>query len=558
MKKLMAIILAMLLLTACGAKPGPVAETKSAQIKGEEVTFSALEDDEIPTEGSFYLTKDIELGKTVELTGDLRLHLNGHNIVAAHGEILGNMFRIPAGMTMTVYDEPLAEDPFASFDSEMGVEEEQTFTVPSGSIVSSRSFSGKVTVSSMFAVEGTLVMAGGHIDASEIHLENRANGVVAYVTGNMEVCGGVITGGTTWRFLLEEPAQTTTTTTTPTTPAETTPATSEPAETVAGETVPATTAPAESLPEVTEPTEEIIPGDMGLGGSIYVANGGSCQMSGGTLWGGSAYQGGNVYVAEGGKMAITGGRLLGGEATKGGGNACIAGVLEMSAGTMEWGDSYGDGGNLFLSGQLYMTGGELLGGEADANMIGYKYGGNLAVDGIDAIVKISNVRIMDGTAACKESHGGNIAVIRYAAKEFEVGEGTYIYGGLGHRGGNVYIGHFAKNIPLENTDFVFTKVEMNGGNTTYRGANMCSDTKNKERPVQVTFNECIMGVEDASELNLAIGAGAVDTTRCIIVINGGTFTNGGINLYGDSHTTATGVTFVDCSVGGSGEYVENP
>lgn len=554
MKKLICIVLALLLLTACGANSEPKADTKTAQVQGREVQYSAWEGDTVPSEGSYYLTRDMELSQMVELTGDLDLHLNGHSIIAAHGQIINHLFRIPAGLTMTVYDEPLAEDPFAEFDPDLDAGEEQVFTVPGGAIVSSRCFSGKVTVSSMFHVEGTLVVAGGHIDASLINLEDRANGLVANVLGNMEVCGGVITGGTTWNFVPETPVATTPATT----PAETTPPATTPAETVPGETTPATTAPAETEPPETEPVEPEIPEVYGKGGSIYVAAGGSCTVSGGTLYGGSAQDGGNIHVAQDAKLTITGGRLLGGEATLRGGNVYVAGTLEMSGGRMDWGDSYGDGGNLFVAGQLYMTGGELLGGEADLNLLGYKYGGNIAVDGIDAIVKITNARILDGTAACKESHGGNISVIRYAAKEFEVGEGTYIYGGIGHRGGNVYIGHFKKDIPLENTDFVFTKVEMNGGNTSYRGANMCSDTKNAKRPVQVTFNDCIMGVEDGSELNLAIGAGATDVTQCIITINGGTFTGGGINLYGSSRTTATGVTYVECSVGGSGEYIENP
>ena len=555
MKKLLCIVAALLLLTACTEDAGEKssAGTVTAQIQGQEVKFSAWEGDQFPTEGSYYLTDDMELSETVKLTGDLNLHLNGHRVEAARGQVIGNLFVIPAGMTMMVYDAPLAEDPFVTFDSELEPNEEQNITVPGGAIVSSRSFSGKVTVSSVFCVEGKLILAGGHIDASQIHLENRANGLVANVSGDMEVCGGVITGGTTWRFIpKEEPVATTT-------PVETVPAETAPAENTPDETTtPAETVPSETVPAETEPAEEIIPGEMGLGGCIYVASGGSCAVTGGTLWGGSAYQGGNIYVALGGRLDISDGRLLGGEATNAGGNVYVAGALEMSGGSMDWGDSYGDGGNLFVEGQLLMTGGELLGGAADINKVGYKYGGNLAVDGLDAIVKITNARIIDGTAACKESHGGNISVMRFGAKEFEVGEGTYIYGGLGHRGGNVYIGHFSKNIPLENTDYVFTKVEMNGGNTTYRGANMCSDTKNKERPVQVTFNDCIMGVEDASELNLAIGAGATDVTQCIITINGGTFTGGGLSLYGSSRTTANGVTFVDCPPGGTGEFIENP
>ena len=557
MKKLICVVLAMLLLTACGADPvAPKPVEVTAQIQGQEVTFQAWEGSGLPTDGSYYLTKDVEIAETVVVTGDLKLHLNGHMIVAAHDTVITNMFSVPAGTTMAVYDEAVPEDLFSDYDPE---EEENEVEIPGGAIVSSRSFSGKVTVANMFRVAGRLVIAGGHINASLINVEDRANGLVAYIEegGSLEMTGGVVTGGTTWSFAPEiAPAETPAPTTPATTPTE--PATTEPAPTE-------TTAPVETTAPTVPPETTPQPAGnerYGYGGAFYVAKGASCTLSGGTIWKGSAYEGGNIFVAgddeSAGTLTITDGYLLAGEATSAGGNVCVRGVLEMSGGTMDWGSSYCDGGNMFLSGKLNMTGGTLRGGACDANTIGYKYGGNLAVDGIHASVKITNAQILDGTAACKESHGGNISVIRYGAEEFEVGEGTYIYGGLGHRGGNVYIGHLKKDVPLENTDYVFTKVEMNGGNTTYRGANMCSDTKNAERPIQVTFNDCTMGVEDASERNLAIGAGATDISQCIITINGGTFDGGEIHIYGSSQVTANGVKFINCPVGGTGIYTENP
>lgn len=553
MKKVICFLLVMLLLAGCGAAPKEKDTSLKAQIGGQEVSFRPWEKGGVPTDGSYYLTKDVEINEPVTVSGDLKLHLNGHKIEAAYDVVMGNMFIIPAGKTMTIYDEPFAEDPFLAYDEE---EEEQDIQIPGGAIVSSRSFSGKVTVANMFMVEGELVLAGGHLDASLINVEDRANGLVAYLAegAKMEMTGGAITGGTTWSFAPKEtaPAATTTPTTETTTATTETTASTEPVA-VEG-TVPPETQPVEEIPEE-------IP-DYGYGGGIYVSKGAQFTLTDGTMWAGSAQEGGNIYIAgdeEGaGLVEINGGRLLAGEATKWGGNVCVHGTLKMTAGSMDYGSSYCDGGNIYLSGTLEMTGGTLESGECDANTIGYKYGGNLAVDGINAVVKISNAQILNGRAACKESHGGNISVIRYAAKEFEVGEGTYIYGGLGHRGGNVYIGHFKKDIPLENTDFVFTKVEMNGGSTTYRGANMCSDTKNVDRPIRVTFNDCLMGVEDGSERNLAIGAGAYDVSQCIIVINGGRFTGGEIHIYGSSSVTANGVSFEGTAAGGTGEYIENP
>lgn len=508
MKKLICIILAVLLLTACGAEEGTKNEKPSAQIRGKEIVYEKWEDEGLPTKGSYILTKDVKLSAAVTLTGDLDLHLDGHKISAKSGAVLGNMFVIPAGCTMTVYDVPGGADIVREYDFE---KPDAKLDMPAGTIASSDCYVGNVTVSSMFRVEGELVLAGGHIDASPIVLEDVANGLAVYVVsgGKLEVAGGVITGGTAWSFVEPEEGQ--------------------------------------ERP-------------YGYGGAVYVEKGAECLVSGGTVWKGSAYRGGNIYVAgdeEGaGKLKVTGGALVGGEATERGGNAHVAGVMEMSDGILYCGTSYKHGGNLSLSGQLEMTGGVMEDGITDVNTLGNGYGGNIMVNGQHAKLHITDAELTGGQAPCKESHGGNIAVVGNGAESFLV-ENTEIYGGVGHRGGNVYIGSLNKGVSLDNLDYTFTNVDMNGGLTSYRGANLCADSKNAEKTIQVTFNDCTLCVEDNTELNLAVGAGAADYSYVNIIINGGKLIEGDVHLYGTTTLVTNGVTFEDSEVSGTGIYTEN-
>ena len=541
MKKLICIVLAMLLLTACSVPAAETTATAAAEtgpiqgnLGGQQVTFEPWAQAGVPTSGDYYLTQDVVLEAPVQVGGNLRLHLNGHNITVANGVEVGSLFMIPAGSAMTVYDKPLAED--FSIDYDLEYKEEAEAVVTCGTITSNRSFSGKVTVSSMFMVGGELTIAGGHVDASAINLEDRANGAVVYVQegGKFTMDGGLITGGLTWSFKKPEPV-----------------------------TPPAATTEGTEATEPTEPVEEVVEPDYyGYGGAIYVGKGALCTINGGWIWRGSAAYGGNIYVAGDdtgtGKLVINGGTLLAGEDTTQGGNVCVDGEAEIKGGLLDAGQSYGHGGNLFVSGKLTMDGGKLYRGACDLNGKQGKRGGNLAVNGLNAIIKITNSEILNGTASCKETHGGNIGVFGYGAREFEVGEGTVITGGKGHRGGNIYIGHLNKDVPEENIDYVFTKVTMGGGSTTYRGSNICTDTKNNDRRILVTFNECTANVEVASELSIAAGAGAPDIARVDFVINGGTWTGGGFNIYQYCTVTCNGVTLVDCAYSGNGKYYENP
>jgi hypothetical protein len=531
MKKLFCLILAVLLLAGCGAQPQQttVATEPSwdglhrAQIAGEEIVFEAWEEAGVPTSGNFYLTQDVVLDAAVTVSGDLKLHLNGHTVLAQKDAMLGNLFVVPAGASMTLYDQPLPEDVVLEIPEDL--EEDPYPEVPGGKIASNRVFSGKVTLSNIFLVGGELTIAGGHIDASEMNLEDRANGLAVYVQagGKLNMLDGVITGGTTWSFKKPEDIL------------------NEDGE-VIGNTAP-----------------DII---YGYGGSVYVEKDATFTMQGGTIWRGSAAYGGNVYVDGDenatGLFRMEGGTLLGGESTNWGGNACVYGTMEMADGMLQQGRSYGHGGNIYLTGHLNITGGTLLAGACDINTMQNKRGGNLAVNGLHATVKITNAKILDGTASCKETHGGNIACFGYGAVEFEVGTGTVVTGGLGHRGGNLYIGHFQKDVPLENMDYLFTGVTIGNGQTTYRGSVMCCDTKDKNRRIQVTFTDCVTTVEDPTELNLAIGAGAKDEAQCDVIINGGTWSDGGIHIYGFSTVTCNGVNFVDCEGSGTGTFTVNP
>jgi len=520
MKKVMCMLLILLLLTGCGApaQEEPTLTAVSAVLNGEEVVFQPWTEAGIPTSGDYYLTADVELAQTVTVAGDLRLHLNGHIVQARKDEPLGNMFVVPAGNTMTLCDHILPENE-ALFVPED--EEDPYPVVLGGSISSNRVFSGTTTIQSMFLVGGELTVAGGHIDASQMNLEDRANGLAVYVQpgGTLNMNGGVITGGTTWSFLKPE----------------------------------------EVLDENGEVIEIIEPEVYyGFGGAIYVDKDAVCNMNGGTVWRGSASKGGNIYVygdetGAAGQLNMTGGTLLAGEATAWGGNACVDGKVTMSGGLMMQGRSYGHGGNMYMTGHMEMTGGTLQAGAADVNTIQNKRGGNLAINGINATVKITNAKLLDGTASCKETHGGNLAIFGYGAVDFEMSDST-ITGGRSHRGANIYVGHFTKDIPLENVDYVFNRVTMGDGETTYRGANLCTDTKNNDRRILVTFNDCIATVEDPTELSIAVGAGAPDISRCDIVINGGQWTDGGFSIYRYCTVTCNGVALNHCNPGGGGSF----
>ncbi len=381
-----------------------------------------------------------------------------------------------------------------------------------GTIVAGRSINSKISTTSCVDVYGKLHFEGAKIDAESIQLDGFASGLCVYLRegAEMTMTAGVISGGTGWNGK-----------------------------------------------DYTGEEEEY----LGDGGSIYVSKGAVCQITGGTVQNGSAARGGNIFVAgdteKPGKLTVTNAVITGGESLYNGGNIYVEGELEMTSATVTLGSSYGSAGNIFVSGKLWITDSIVSEGTCDLNKMQGRKGGNILVNGIDADFYITNSKILNGTGSI-EDHGGNISVIGYCAKSFLI-ENTEITGGVGHRGGNFYIGHLKADIPEENLDFVLTNVKMSEGTCTYKGSNICLDGDPKGVYILLTLNQCeLMEKEGSTASNLAVGAGAESISYCNVEINGGKVCNGSIAIYGESTVTVNGAEFPFDDPGGQGVLVKNP
>ncbi len=534
MRKLLCIMLALLLLCGCGAPAReetttvPTETEVTAVVGGTEVTFAPWEQAGLPAEGDYYLTNDVELTETVTVTGQLRLHLNGHTVNGAQETQLGYLFQVPAGSALAICE------------SEGG----------QGAVVAPRSFTACPYVVSMFMVEGTVTIAGGAVDASAISLENMSNGTAFYVAsgGVLNVEGGTVTGGATTCYSLD--------------PSKNVPVDDTPADTpVEGETQPtepAVTEPVVTEPEVTEPQELEL---FGKGGSIYVAPGGTFNMLGGTVQNGSAGLGGNVYLEEDEEtpatMNMSGGVITAGETLFHGGNIYNAGVMHVTGGEISLGTAYNNGGNIVVAGTLEMTGGTIREGRCDAGGMTGKRGGNILVNGLNAVVHISNAQILDGNGQGKENFGGSICVMGQCAREFTITD-TDIIGGMGHRGGVLYFGTLAKDVDPENLDFYMKNVTVSGGTCSYRGDNLCMDSDLKGVYVELTMDNCTIISDGAARETISLGAGAAATTWARLTMNGGSIDGGSVTLYVDSVLTANGTKLTMEPDSTNGQFIYNP
>jgi len=501
MKKLIAILLLMSLLLMCGCQrtgkdgnPLKIAKngTVTAQVNGEKVVFKPWKEAGLPTSGDYYLTKDVALTAGVELTGDLRLCLRGHNITVEKGAKFPNLISVPAGMGLTLFD--VGEN--------------------AGTVVAGESFNSKVGTVSCIAAHGKVLLEGINMDATNIHLDDIASGLCVYLHEGAEMTmnGGRMTGGINWN-----------------------------GKDFTGE---------EETPY------------MGDGGCLYVGKGAVCYINGATLTSGSAARGGNIFVAgdseKKGKLVIKDSVITEGESLYSGGNIYVQGEFEMDNTTLSAGESYGHGGNIFVSGKLVINSGIITDGKADINGKQGRKGGNISINGLEADVYINNAKILNGKAETKEDYGGNIGIHGEGARSFLM-ENSELKGGVGHRGGNFYIGHISKEINPENLDYTLNNVIMSEGTTTYRGTNICLDSNYEDDTINLTMNQCqMLATEDSGTDNIAVGAGAEDITYCNIVMNGGKVTGGVLTIYGKGTLTTNGTEIPFNDHGGSGTLTVNP
>ena len=327
-------------------------------------------------------------------------------------------------------------------------------------------------------------------------------------------------------------------------------------------TEPAPTEPATTEPVTTETTEPVeMPELFGKGGTVYVAVGGTLNLSGGTIQGGSAGLGGSVYLEEDaekpGTMNMSGGLVTSGETIFHGGNIYIAGLMNMSGGEIAEGQAYNHGGNLVVTGTLEMTGGVIRGGQCGAGGLSGKRGGNILVNGLNATVSIADAQILGGKATSGEGFGGNISVIGQCAREFSV-VNTLIADGMGHRGGNLYFGTLAKDVSPDNLDFYMKDVTVRDGTSSYRGANLCMDSDLRGVYVNLVMDNSTFLLEDKSRETISLGAGAAIDTWATLTMNGGAIEGGDLMLYVDSVLTANGTKMWRIEEIDDGRLVINP
>ena len=174
----------------------------------------------------------------------------------------------------------------------------------------------------------------------------------------------------------------------------------------------------------------------GKGGNFYIGKG-TLTISGGTVSRGmAAYGGGNIYVTSS-TLNLTNGKVLGGRlctSTKDGGSVYLAsgGTMNMSGGELVGGYSGDCGGNIYMSNtnsKLTMSGGTVTDGYA------YKYGGNIHLNS-------GSLNMTGGTVSYgRGGRGGNICLAFYAGSTATIGgdNNPQIIGGtaIAAEGGNL-------------------------------------------------------------------------------------------------------------------------
>ena len=209
-------------------------------------------------------------------------------------------------------------------------------------------------------------------------------------------------------------------------------------------------------------------GEAPYGGTLSLDSDSKFTLNGGDIGGGIASsKGGSIYLCSNSEFNLKSGTIRDGSTVSGntaaslGGNICLASagaVFNMSGGTIENGECYGFGGNVYIvAGATFnMKNGTVKGGEAisdsaiTANDKG-GHGGNFQVNGT---LNLSGGTITEGMAT--GNGGGNISLYTSSAKVNMTG-GTIKNGSATYdRRGNVYLWYQA----AENA------FDMSGGSIT--------------------------------------------------------------------------------------------
>lgn len=228
-RKLLGVLLtlAVVLSTLSGIMPKTSATVFAAEhIAHDGVEFDAWEsDNELPTAaGNYYLTKDVTISSTWNVSGETKLCLNGHSITLNADS--GTVVNIGSGATLNLYDcgdstyyytltdgvatgitseDKSADDNYESFtggyitggkESGVLIEENGTLNMYGGTIIGNMAvqYGGGVYVES----DGTFNMHSGSIlgnkagESEGAYFDNYGRGGGVCVDGTFNMQGGLI------------------------------------------------------------------------------------------------------------------------------------------------------------------------------------------------------------------------------------------------------------------------------------------------------------------------------------------------------------------------------
>lgn len=149
------------------------------------------------------------------------------------------------------------------------------------------------------------------------------------------------------------------------------------------------------------------------GGGVAVNNGGTFNMSGGTISGNSSNNSSGGVDVFNGTFNMSGGTINGNTAPSGGGLSCIGGTFSMTGGTINGNSTTTNGGGVFNSGTFNMSGGIINGNTAVIS------GGGVYILGAGIFTKTGGGTIygQNGGANANTASSGNGHAAYHASTE---------------------------------------------------------------------------------------------------------------------------------------------
>lgn len=143
------------------------------------------------------------------------------------------------------------------------------------------------------------------------------------------------------------------------------------------------------------------------GGGVRIERGGTLELQSGYITDNRAEDGAGVYISDGGSFLMTGGTIAGNTATGNGGGIYVSGggSLAMTGGRITENTASGDGGGVYAAGEVALSGG--------ASVFGNTAGG-----------EVDNVYLAAGQQIEASSLSGQVGVSSPAGGTFAVGTAT--------------------------------------------------------------------------------------------------------------------------------------